>query len=70
MATTTINEVAILQYFEEQPIEKATVVYNLVRHKMEKRLQDAAPSSMASKRRRSKAETVPGQQPEPTPVAE
>ena len=37
--TTMIDEVSILRFFETGPIEKAEVVFNIVRAKMSERLE-------------------------------
>jgi hypothetical protein len=72
MAQTPINEVEVLRFFETESRDRAEAVFNIVVDKMRTRLQgdDAASSSAAPKKRRSKAGTVPGQQPEMSPAAE
>ena len=67
MAQTTINEVEVLRFFETESRDRAEAVFNIVADKMRTRLQgdDAGSPSAAPKKRRSKAGTVPGQQPSP-----
>jgi hypothetical protein len=37
---TNMNEVDIVRFFETGPIEKAEVVFNIVREKMRERIRD------------------------------
>jgi hypothetical protein len=60
------DEVSILRFFETGPLEKAEVVFNIVREKMRERLRahtdgsEAAPRDSVRKRRvRKNAEAPP-----------
>ena len=72
MAQTGINEVEVLRFFETESRDRAEAVFNIVADKMRTRLQgdDAGSPAMAPRKRRSKAGTVPGQQPEISSAAE
>jgi len=72
MAQTGISEVEVLRYVEQEPLDKANLLFNIVADKMRTRLQgdEAASSSAAPKKRRSKAGTIPGQEPETSPAPE
>jgi hypothetical protein len=52
MAKTTIDEVAILRFFETEPLDKATLLFNIVSDKMRTRLQvNQTDVSLPGKRR-------------------
>jgi hypothetical protein len=72
MAQTAINEVEVLRFFETESRDRAEAVFNIVADKMRMRLQadDGGSPSFTPKKRRSKAGTVQGQQPEISPAAE
>ena len=66
---TSMDEIKILQYFETGPIEKAEVVFNIVREKMRERVSgraqaggEAPPRHSVRKRQvRKNAEARPGE---------
>jgi hypothetical protein len=66
MAQTGINEVEVLRYFEQEPLDRANLLFNIVQDKMRTRLQGdgALPSSTSPKKRRSNAAKSDGEQPE------
>lgn len=47
------EEVAVLQFFEEAPIEKAEMLFNIVKEKMRGRLAENGHAEKPKKKRRS-----------------
>ena len=51
------DEVRILRYFEEGPLEKAELLYNIVAQKMRARLNHLPPKGKKPEQRRTEVET-------------
>ena len=54
--TKDSDEIRILQYFEEGPLEKAELLYNIVTQKMRTRLKDLPASQPRREKRRNEME--------------
>ena len=63
MAKPVIGEVEVLRFFETEPLDKATVLFNIVADKMQTRLQgDRADVSAIPGRRRGRIGKTQGAQ--------
>ena len=71
MARTAIDEVEVLRFFETEPLDKATVLFNIVTDKMRVRLNTdhVGVPVKTSDRRRTKVGKVIGTQPAEPPVS-
>jgi len=71
MAKAAIDEVEVLRFFETEPLDKATVLFNIVADKMQGRLRgDSAEAPAIPGKRRARSGRIPAAETAESPSAE
>jgi hypothetical protein len=70
MAKTAIDEVEVLRFFETEPLDKATVLFNIVADKMQARLRGNHPEVSPIQGRRRRIGKTPGAEAAEQPCVE